>query len=115
MGLLHKKSLTQFDSGDNLEMRENYVQASICSDCQEVIVLRQLGNIWKLPYMSSRQDKKEHKPTVIFSTMFDARKVKSEANHQYWKMPDRNKMSYNKARRKSIDLACDVLGYVATE
>ena len=58
-------------------MKENYVQASICHNCQEIIILRQLGNVWKLPYMPARQDKIEHKPTVIFSTMYDAKKVKS--------------------------------------
>lgn len=94
-------------------MTEHYVQASICYDCQEIIILRQMGNVWKLPYMPARQDKKQHKTTVIVSTMYDAQKIKKEANKQYWDMPDKDKMPYNKAREKSIDLACDVLGYVA--
>lgn len=93
-------------------MRENYVQASICHDCGMVIILRQMGNIWKLPYMPARQDKEKHRPTVIFSTMYDATKVKQEANKQYWKMKESDQKPYEKARRKSIDLACDALGYV---
>jgi len=62
--------------------------------------------------MPSRQDKEKHEPTVIFATMTDARAVNKEANHQYWKLPQKEQRHYNEARRKSIDLACDVLGYV---
>ena len=95
-----------------MSWEEHYVQASICFDCQEIIVLRQLGNIWHLPFMPPRQDKKEHKPTIIFATITDAKKVWKEANQLYWKLPQKEQRPYNKARMKSIELACDALGYV---
>lgn len=109
-------------------MKESYLKASICYKCHDKIVLRQLGNVWKKPYMPTRKDKGcTHVPTIVFNNLWDVTKLSREANTQFWKDKslsedprygnnfDENyeeyKKIYNENRYKSLLIACKILGF----